>query len=71
VEANPSPGAQASVPTSILNTCVFPKNMHAPAMKGMLKNLMKRDESVMVAKEIPPAGAILSLADFRQRYGIC
>jgi len=58
------------VPTSILDTSVFPESRDAPAMKDLLKSPMKRDESVVVGKEAPPAGASSSLADFRQIYGI-
>lgn len=58
------------VPTSILDTVVFPDSKDAPAMKDLLKNPLARDESEVKAKDVPATGAGSSLADFRQSYGI-
>ena len=58
------------VPTSILDTVVFPESTDAPAMKDLLKNPVTPDDSEIVKKDIPTTGAGSSLADFRQSYGI-
>ena len=58
------------VPTSILDTVVFPESADAPAMKDLLKNPVTSEDSEMMKKDVPTTGAGSSLADFRQSYGI-
>lgn len=58
------------VPTTILDTVVFPESKDAPAMKDLLKNPISREGNVAVPKDLPATGAGSSLADFRQTYGI-
>ena len=58
------------VPTSILDTVVFPESADAPTMKDLLKNPVTSEDSEMMKKDVPTTGAGSSLADFRQSFGI-
>lgn len=58
------------VPTSLLDTVVFPDSKTAAAMKDLLKNPLARDDGVFIPKDFASSGAGSSLADFRQSYGI-
>ena len=58
------------VPTSILDTIVFPESKDAPAMKDLIKNPIPREGNEAVPKDVPVTGAGSSLADFRQSYGV-